>query len=139
MFKIAEKLGFFKKHSGSPNVIRISLEKNEFFDDSLKLLISYCPNKITFSLSFNAPLAKLDSISGKLFHTFVCILEILLILTINCSRTDWYWIIYCCWERCKWNYVMLKRQLIKYKTMHETHFTLENFENFDIFYQVFLQ
>ena len=38
-----------------------------FFDDPLKLLISCCPNKITLSLSFDANLAKLGPILGKLY------------------------------------------------------------------------
>ena len=58
--KIAEKNRFFWEpfdlcHSNH-------LGKNRIFYDSLKLLISYCPNKIT-SLSVNAYSAKLGSIS----------------------------------------------------------------------------
>ena len=67
--KVTEILDFFRSHLGSSFIIQIVLEKMEIFDDNSKILISYCPNKITFSRSVNAYYIKLGLISGKLYHT----------------------------------------------------------------------
>ena len=41
--------------------------------------------------------------------------------------------------RRKWNYLILKKQCVTYRAILKTHFIEENFEDFEVFYRVFLQ
>ena len=66
--KNAEKQEFFKK------IFRLIIQslfgKDGFFDCPFKLLISCSSDKITLSLSFDANLAKLGPVLGKLYYTY---------------------------------------------------------------------
>ena len=63
-----------KKKNSFRNVLahyfpfRVFFEKMDFLMIFFKLLISCCTNKITLSLSYDANLAKLGPILGKLYH-----------------------------------------------------------------------
>ena len=68
--KIAKKPFYLESFTLSIGHSECFAEKLEYSDDPFKLLIPCCPNKILFSLSFDANLAKFSLFCEKLYETF---------------------------------------------------------------------